>query len=156
VPAPRPRPGGSAGKYSGRPSAPSAGPDDPEPVTGLQVHAFGALEDVTGAEPGEQEPAGSNGPHGPDDELTVQQRHRDREAHAEGVDRPRSFEQQRLVGGEARVAEEPARALEMRPGNVHSEPQAPRPDDDEPIHTPTVPLADDGDALEPDSGDAGH
>jgi hypothetical protein len=108
MPHPAPGPGAAPGSIAAVPPAPRSAPGDPQQIGGPQVHARGALEDVTSADPGEQEPSGSNGPHAPDDEVAVQQGHRDREAHPEGVDRPRALEQQRPTGGEAGASEESA------------------------------------------------
>src|SRR6185503_8936683 len=56
----------------------------------------------------------------------VEQRHRDWEAHPEGVDRPRALEQERLIGIDPRTPEEPTRPLGSGPRNHRPKAQTPR------------------------------
>jgi hypothetical protein len=95
VPHPAPGPGAAPGSIAAARRA-SEALDDPEPVAGPQVHAFGALEDVTDARAGEEEPAGPNRPHRQHDEFAIQQSDRDRQAHPERVDRTGALEQESI------------------------------------------------------------
>ncbi len=126
MPHPAPGPGAAPGSIAAARPGPQPVPTIRSRSPGAQVYTLGALEDVAGAEPGEHEPAGAESADGPDDEVAIQQADRDREAHAEGVDRPRALEQQRPIGGEARTSEEPAHPLAPRLGQNRPEHQTAR------------------------------
>ena len=107
---PRPRPGGSAGKYSVRRPRPSARLDDLKPVARPNFRVLGALQDVTDARPRQKETPGRHDANCPSHELLVQERDLDREGHPERVDGSRAY-QQRFVPCQDRASEEPARPL---------------------------------------------
>ncbi|HUI36650.1 MAG TPA: hypothetical protein VLZ04_04110, partial [Gaiellaceae bacterium] len=80
---------------------------------------------MSDAEAGEQEPTGPNRPHRSDDQVSVQPHRRDREAHAERVDRSRALEQQRLIDCQHRTRAEPTHPLSAGLGDHHAKDQAP-------------------------------
>jgi hypothetical protein len=138
VPHPAPGPGAARGSIAAARLSPSAARDDPEPVPGPQVHAHGALEHVTDARPWEEEPAGPNRPYRPHDELAIQQRHRDRQAHPERVDRTSAIEQEHIVGAHGRTAAPTAHPFATRQGQLSSEDLAARTDQSDLAHRTTV------------------
>ena len=138
VPHPAPGPGAAPGSIAVARPSPSAARDDPEPVPGPQVHALGALEDVTDSRPGEEEPAGPNRPYGPHDELVIQQRDRDRQAHPERVDRTSAFEQEHIVEAHCRTAAPTAHPFATRQGQLGSEDLAARTEQPDLAHRTTV------------------
>ena len=138
VPHPAPGPGAARGSIAAARPGPSAARDDPEPVAGPQVHALGALEDVTDARPWEEEPAGPNPPYRPHDELAIQQGDRDRQAHPERVDRTSAIEHEHVVGAHRRTASPTTHPLATRQGQRGSEDLAARTKQPDLAHRTTV------------------
>jgi hypothetical protein len=138
VPHPAPGPGAAPGSIAATHPGPSVRPDDPDPVAWPQVHALGALEDVTDAMPREEEPAGQNIPYRPNDELAIQQSDRDREAHPERVDRTSAIEQERVVGAHLRTAAPTAHPLATSLGRLGPEDVAARTKQPDHAHRATV------------------
>jgi hypothetical protein len=141
--APRPRPGGSAGKYSGdpagfRPPGRSAVRDDPESVPGEHVDALGALKDVSDPGPWEQEPPRRDRPGTSDDQVAVEQRGHDGEPHAECVDRPGAVEEEGCIRGQGRVPTQSSHPLTPGLGDERSKDETPRTEKADLTHLRTV------------------
>ena len=115
------------GRSRGRPDrSRSPNQDGLETVTRPHLGIAGELEDVPNIPTGQQHPPRRHPDGGTHDEIAVEQRGGDLEPHPEGVDRPRAFEQQGLVGSELAAAEEPAHPLAPGLGDDGSEPKTPR------------------------------
>src|SRR5215204_175247 len=138
VPHPAPGPGAAPESIAAAPPGPSADLDDPEPVAGPQVHALGALEDVTDARPREHEPAGANRSYRPHDELAIQQGDRDREAHPERVDRTGVIEQEHVVAAHRRTVAPTAHPFATRLGHLGSEDLGARTEEPDLTHRTTL------------------
>ena len=137
VPHPAPGPGAAPGSIAAA-RRPLAVLDDPEPVAGPQVHALGALEDVTDSRPWEEEPAGPNRSYRTHDELAIQQGDRDRAAHPERVDRTGAIEQEHLVGAHRRTAAPTAHPFATRLGHLGPEDLGSRTEQPDLAHRTTV------------------
>jgi len=147
MPHPAPGPGAARGSIAAGPAGLSVGLDDPEPVPRLEVGALRALEDVADAWPGQEETTGPKRTHVPDDEIPIEHRDRDRQAHPERMDRPRPLEEQTLVVVYRGAIEEPAHPFTPDLGHERSENQTARADQPNLSHGPTVSPPEDGPVL---------
>ena len=134
MPHPAPGPGAAPGSIAVVRPAPSVGPDDSEPVPRAEVRAVRMLEDVADAGPRKQEAIGRYLQDPPYDVVVVEQRDPDPKAHAEGMDGPRPFEQESLVGAERRTTEQSAHPLAPSFGHLCPQYRAARRDQVDPSH----------------------